>query len=124
MPFRPTSTPRWGPARRACACSRVRARARARAAACGEPAAPTPILCHNLNPPPPKQIPPGTWQHDLAQAALLERHPNVSLKAFSHDSHRLALALARGGKLAPLLREAIANEAGLPSRNVRVANML
>ncbi|GBF94601.1 hypothetical protein Rsub_06716 [Raphidocelis subcapitata] len=66
----------------------------------------------------------GTWQHDLAQASLLERHPNVTLKAYGVDSHRLALALARGGRLAPLLREAICNEAGLPSRNVRLANML
>jgi hypothetical protein len=74
--------------------------------------------------PGPALLLPGTWQHDLAQAALLERHPSVTVKAFNHDSHRLALALARSGKLAPLLQEAISNEAGLPSRNVRMANML
>ena len=67
---------------------------------------------------------PGTWQHDLQQAALLKHHPNVVLKAYGADTHRLALALARAGKLAPLLQEAVANEAGLPSRNVRLANML
>jgi hypothetical protein len=67
----------------------------------------------------------GTWQHDLAQAALVERHPNVSLKAYGHDDHRLALALARAGKLAPLLREAVSHLGGVPgSRNVRLVNML
>ncbi|KAI8465784.1 MAG: hypothetical protein J3K34DRAFT_78350 [Monoraphidium minutum] len=70
------------------------------------------------------QVLTGTWQHDLQQVSLLERHACCRLKAFSHDSHRLALALARGGKLAPLLQEAISNEAGLPSKNVRIANIL
>ncbi|KIY96630.1 Leucine-rich repeat-containing protein 40 [Monoraphidium neglectum] len=66
----------------------------------------------------------GTWQHDISQAALLKHHPNVVIKTYAHDDHRLALALARTQKLAPLLQEAISNEAGLPSKNVRLANLL
>lgn len=42
----------------------------------------------------------------------------------SVDSHRLALALAARGKLAPLLREAILGELGISSGNVRLANLL
>jgi hypothetical protein len=83
---------------------------------------PPPPTTSNRPQPPPTA--PGTWQHDLEQAALLERHPNVRLKAYGADTHRLAAALARAGKLAPLLREAIAAEAGLPSKNVRLANVL
>jgi hypothetical protein len=66
----------------------------------------------------------GTWSHDVAQAALLEHLPNVHVKVYSVESHRLALALARQQKLAPLVREAIMGELGAPSGNVRYANLL
>jgi hypothetical protein len=43
---------------------------------------------------------------------------------YSEPSHRLALSLARQGKLAPLVREAICQEMGCNSGNVRLANLL
>jgi hypothetical protein len=46
------------------------------------------------------------------------------LQVYSVESHRLALALQRQRKLAPLVREAVLQELGLQSGNVRLANLL
>lgn len=66
----------------------------------------------------------GTWQHDVDQANLLGSQHHVVVKVYSVESHRLALALARQRKLAPLVREAVLQELGLQSGNVRLANLL
>jgi hypothetical protein len=48
----------------------------------------------------------------------------LRLQVYSVESHRLALALQRQRKLAPLVREAVLQELGLQSGNVRLANLL
>lgn len=80
----------------------------------------------------------GTWQHDVDQAAMLADAlegrrkedaaatspqppavgPSLALEAFPVDSHRLAAALAKAGRLTPLLRAAIAREQGLAGPEV------
>ena len=64
----------------------------------------------------------GNWKHDLDQANLLPKDA-AHVQIYSVDSHRLAIALDRGGKLLPTLRAAILNEMGLSGNNVRVANL-
>lgn len=66
----------------------------------------------------------GNWKHDLHQANTLPRDaPNLHVQIYSVDSHRLALAMDRSGKLLPTLRSAILNEMGLTdASNVRIAN--
>jgi hypothetical protein len=66
----------------------------------------------------------GSWQHDLDQANLLAHLPNVVVKPYQVDSHRLALVLAGRQQLMPILREAILQEMGLQSGNIRLANLL
>jgi hypothetical protein len=48
----------------------------------------------------------------------------LRLQVYSVESHRLALALQRQRKLAPLVREAVLQELVLQSGNVRLANLL
>jgi hypothetical protein len=62
--------------------------------------------------------------------------PELALEAFPVDSHRLAAALAKAGRLTPILRAAIAREQGLAGAEgpearggrarggVRLANLL
>lgn len=48
----------------------------------------------------------------------------VCLQVYGVDSHRLALALARQRKLAPIIREAVLGEMGINSGNVRLVNLV
>eukprot|EP00878_Enallax_costatus_P005986 GHUV01006278.1.p2 GENE.GHUV01006278.1~~GHUV01006278.1.p2 ORF type:complete len:465 (+),score=146.42 GHUV01006278.1:1741-3135(+) len=66
----------------------------------------------------------GTWQHDIDQANALQDYKHVDIKVYGVDSHRLALALARQRKLAPIIREAVLAEMGISSGNVRLVNLL
>jgi Leucine-rich repeat (LRR) protein len=66
----------------------------------------------------------GNWRHDLSQVNLLPREAScLHVHLYSLDSHRLAAALDRTGKLLPLLRAAILNEMDLSGGLVRIANM-
>jgi hypothetical protein len=66
----------------------------------------------------------GTWRHDLDQVAALPA-ADVHVRLYSVDSHRLALALDRVGRLVPTLRAAVHGELGLPTpEDVRLANLL
>ncbi len=47
-----------------------------------------------------------------------------TLQVYGVNSHRLALAMTKAGKLAPLVREAVLQEMGIQSGNIRVANLL
>ncbi len=46
------------------------------------------------------------------------------MKVYSVDSHRLALLLDRRGKLQQVIRGAVLEELGVPSGQVRLANLL
>ena len=66
----------------------------------------------------------GNWKHDLDQVNVLPQDaPNLQVKIYSVDSHRLALALDRTGRLLTTLRSAILNEMDIPTANVRIANL-
>lgn len=60
----------------------------------------------------------------FAVVLLLLSLPSAVLQVYSVESHRLALALQRQRKLAPLIREVILGELGLASGNVRLVNLL
>jgi hypothetical protein len=64
----------------------------------------------------------GNWKHDLDQVNLLPQN-STHVQIYSIDSHRLAAALDRAGKLLPMLRAAISNELGLSGSNVRISNL-
>jgi Leucine-rich repeat (LRR) protein len=64
----------------------------------------------------------GNWKHDLDQANICPKQAAV-VKIYSIESHRLAIALDRQGKLLPTVRAAILNEMGLSGNNVRVSNL-
>lgn len=64
----------------------------------------------------------GNWKHDLDQANILPKD-GAHVQIYSVDSHRLAIALDRGGRLLPAMRAAILNEMGLSGNNVRVSNL-
>lgn len=61
----------------------------------------------------------GTWDHDIKQVKQIDQS-RIQWKAYSVDSHRLALYLDMNGKLSPLVRSAM----GLPGESVRIANIL
>lgn len=67
----------------------------------------------------------GNWQHDLQQSNFIPpdiQHAHV--KIYSVNSHRLAIALDKTGKLLPLLQSAILNQLGRASTtNVRLSNL-
>jgi len=66
----------------------------------------------------------GNWQHDLQQSNFIPpdiQHARV--KIYSINSHRLAIALDKTGKLLPLLQSAILNQLGRASTNVRLSNL-
>jgi hypothetical protein len=65
----------------------------------------------------------GNWKHDLDQANICPKQAAI-VKIYSLESHRLAIALDRAGKLLPPIRAAILNEMGLSANNVRVSNLL
>jgi len=66
----------------------------------------------------------GNWKHDLNQVNILPRDaPNLLVKIYGVDSHRLALALDRSGKLAAIVKAAILNEMGVSGNNLRIANL-
>jgi len=65
----------------------------------------------------------GNWRHDLDQANICPKQA-ANVKIYSLESHRLAIALDRAGKLLPPIRAAILNEMGLSANNVRVSNLL
>ncbi|KAH7622124.1 putative Leucine-rich repeat-containing protein 1 [Nannochloris sp. 'desiccata'] len=65
----------------------------------------------------------GNWKHDLDQAIICPKEA-ANVKIYSIESHRLAIALDRAGKLLPAMRAAILNEMGLSANNVRVSNLL
>jgi Leucine-rich repeat (LRR) protein len=64
----------------------------------------------------------GNWKHDLDQATICPKQAAI-VKIYSIESHRLAIALDRQGKLLPTVRAAILNEMGLSANNVRVSNL-
>lgn len=64
----------------------------------------------------------GNWKHDLDQVNLLPQNC-THVQIYSIDSHRLAAALDRAGKLLPMLRAAISHELGLSGSNVRISNL-
>eukprot|EP00667_Euglena_gracilis_P004228 EG_transcript_4248 len=53
----------------------------------------------------------GTWQHDEDQAKLVGHLPNVELVVHDIDTHRVALALNQCGRLLPLVRAAVLQQA-------------
>jgi len=67
----------------------------------------------------------GNWQHDLQQSNFIPpdiQHARV--KIYNVNSHRLAIALDKTGKLLPLLQSAILNQLGRASTaNVRLSNL-
>jgi hypothetical protein len=66
----------------------------------------------------------GNWKHDLDQVNALPAGA-VTARVYSVDSHRLAAALDRSGRLLPMLRAAIASEMGLSvPEAVRLSNLL
>jgi Leucine-rich repeat (LRR) protein len=64
----------------------------------------------------------GNWKHDLDQANICPKQA-AHVQIYSIESHRLAIALDRAGKLLPPIRAAILNEMGLSANNVRVSNL-
>lgn len=68
----------------------------------------------------------GTWAHDLNQARVLPEGGGspVRLAVYGVDSHRLALALDRRGRLEGLVRSAVLRAQGLADTgSLRLSNL-
>ena len=67
----------------------------------------------------------GNWRHDIEQVRLLPAGGGVATRVYSVDSHRLALALDRQGRLLPLVRGEVLRSLGREDPGqVRLGNLV